>query len=150
MKEKEQGVTMIVLVITVAVLTILTGIVFYQGLDVVNSAKLQSLSTNLLLIQTKAQMYSEQAKFEGNSSKLKGSVVTDTGLLSKLGLTKNDNIRSLSKEDLKQMGLPKIEEDNNFVIDYRNNEIYYTKGYKGPKGNTLYKLTDILNLAERD
>lgn len=150
MKRKEQGITMVALVIIIIVLAVLSGVVVYQGIEIINSAKLQSLSTNLLLVQAKAQAYSEQANFEGNTNALKGTVLADSSVLSKLGLTKNDKIRSLSKEDLNQMGLSKIDADHIYVVDYQTNEVYYTKGYKDDKGNTWYKLSEITKLTGSD
>lgn len=63
-KNNQKGVTLIALVITIIVLSILAGIMVYAGIDSVKKAKLEGLKTNMLLIQTKAKEYIENASFE--------------------------------------------------------------------------------------
>ena len=49
--EKNNGVTLLALVITIVVLLIIAGITVYEGKETINRAKLEELRTNMLLIQ---------------------------------------------------------------------------------------------------
>lgn len=157
MKERENGVTLVALAITIIVLLIVAGIAVYQGASIVQSSKLQSLKTNLLLIQAKVQIYAEQANFAGNNDGLKGSVLTAEKVLGGTVLPANEEkVRSLSKQDLTDMGLDSIdEEDGDFIADYRDNEVYYVEGYQTKKDqdgnqNTYYKASEIVQLTSED
>ena len=62
--KQEKGVTLIVLVVTIIVLLILATITMYGGTDIIKKSKLEGLKTNMLVIQTKAKEYVENAKFQ--------------------------------------------------------------------------------------
>lgn len=62
--KKEKGVTLMALTITIIVLLILAGITINAGSDSIKRANLEGLKTNMLLIQTKAKEYIEDASFE--------------------------------------------------------------------------------------
>ena len=144
--KKEKGVTMVVLAITIIVIIILAGVSTYVGTDIIKSAKLQSLSTDMLLIQAKVKTIGEKADFENNNGLLVGTTPSQE-VLTKLGLTASDKIKILSKEDLKNMGLQKVEENNSFVVNYEDSEIYYTAGYEDKSGNVYYRLSEINKIA---
>lgn len=152
MKETEKGISLVVLVITVIVLLIIAAITVYQGNEIIRSTRLQSLKTDLLLIQAKVQIYSEQANFEANNSMLKGTALTESWQ----GLeANNEKIRSLSKQDLVDMGLDIKAEDGDYIVDYQNNEVYYKKGYqtkkdKNGQSKTYYKASEIVQLSAED
>lgn len=61
---EQKGVTLIVLVVTIIVLLILAAITMYGGTDMIDKSRLEGLKTNMLLIQTKAKEYVENAKFQ--------------------------------------------------------------------------------------
>lgn len=145
MKE-EKGVTMVILTITIIVVIILVGVSVYVGADIIERAKLQSLSTDMLLIQAKVKTIGEKADFENNNELLVGATPSQE-ILTKLGLIASDKIRILSKENLKNMGLQKVEENNSFVVDYDDSEIYYTEGYEDKNGNVYYCLSEINKIA---
>ena len=62
--EKNNGVTLLALVITIVVLLIIAGITVYEGKETINRAKLEELRTNMLLIQAKSKEYVEEANFK--------------------------------------------------------------------------------------
>ena len=39
-----------------------------------------------------------------------------------------------------------VEGDNNYAVDYKNDEVYYLKGIKDKDGKTYYKLSEISKL----
>ena len=63
MVKNEKGVTLIILVITVMVLMIISGIIINTGVKSIKNAQRESLKTNMLLIQAKSKEYVENANF---------------------------------------------------------------------------------------
>ena len=63
-KNKNRGITLASLVITIIVLLIIAGISVYSGTDIIKRAKLEELKTNMLLIETKAKECVENANFK--------------------------------------------------------------------------------------
>ncbi len=64
MKKNEKGITLVVLIITIIILMILAGITIYAGTNSIKKANLEGLKTNMLLIETKAKEYIENASFK--------------------------------------------------------------------------------------
>ena len=63
-KNNQKGITLIVLIITIIILIILAGITIYTGKESIQKANLEGLKTNMLLIETKAREYVENASFK--------------------------------------------------------------------------------------
>lgn len=150
MGKQEKGLTMVSLVVMLLIIAIISAVTIYYGTGIIRSAKLESLKTDMLLIQAKIKTVEEQANFEGTA--LVGAVLDDTNVLTKLGLTQNEKIKLLSRDDLNYLGLSKVDtEDRNFVVDYINSEVYLVEGfeYKDKDGNqqVKYKLSEIENLS---
>ena len=60
MKKNNSGITLLVLVITIVVLTIIASIAVYEGKELIEKSKVQTLQTNMLTIQAKAKAYAEE------------------------------------------------------------------------------------------
>ncbi len=147
MKRKEEGITLVVLTITIIVLIILAGITVYNGKDSIQKANLEGLKTNMLLIETKAREYVENASFDLGvnpdnatdemklkaqselSGEDKGTVVTSSDSLSSelvsIGISQEDinagNVYKLTTENLEKMGIKDVEsndEEGWYVIVY--------------------------------
>ena len=167
---KQSAVTLIALVITVILLLILASVGYYYGNDVIRQANLESLKTDMLLIQAKAKEYVEEATFKMginpddakkqearqevyiNTAKLKqlSQAISEDGLSVPSEITTNDNFYYVTRDALKEMGLDKIETGENngeYLIEFDENnataEIYNTKGRGGK-----YSLTEIDKIEE--
>lgn len=140
---KENGITIIALIITIILMLILAGVGIHFGSDAVNKAKLEDIKTDMLSIKTKALVIAEKYKFKDIDS-LVGTIITDAEA-AKLGIEKNDNIRKWSKDDLNNQGLSTIDGDTyivNYNVDGNNTcEVYYLDGYQGK-----YSLTELQGL----
>ncbi len=154
-----KGVTLVALSITIIVLIIITGIGIYSGKDVIDATKLESLRTNMLLIQAKSKEYVEQATFEmgidPDSSK-KESVrdkvystdakleKAENDIPSEFGISDTSSCYWLTKEAQSQWGLEdiKLEKEEKYLIKFDEEneevEVYNTLGFDGK-----YSLTDI-------
>lgn len=163
---KKEGITLVALVVTVILLGILASIGAYYGNEVIKNANLESLKTDMLLIQAKAKEYVEEVNFLMGPSKdeAKKQEAIQKIYIDEVGLIKaDDSSLNLSipqgsgidlsvcyyvtQEALQHMGLDKIELDNDekeaYLIQFNEEEakvvnIYNTLGYKG-----VYSLSEL-------
>ena len=164
--EKQKGITLISLTITIVVIMILAGITTYIGKDLIKETKLQDLKTNMLLIQAKAKEYVEEVSFqkanitdaakieEIKTQNLKGHKLIENEEiksiaenLGKIDTTKIDEYYYLSEQDLVDMGIEKLsaKDYGYFIIRYNIQdikvEVINTNGYNGN-----YTLEELNNL----
>lgn len=158
--KNNKGISRMTLLIAIIVILIIAAIAINYGNSSIKKEQLESLKTNMLLIQAKAKEYCEQASF------LQGTHPTDETkqkakeyLESKLKvLTPNGEVNSvtyeytseLNSEDFTNMGLKDINAEDRYCIgfDISNHkiEIYTLKGYKDDNGNIHMSLSDLENL----
>lgn len=140
---KEKGITVIALIITVIIMLILAGVGIHFGTDAIDKAKIEDIKTDMISIKTKAKIIAEQYNFKDIDS-LVGTQITDEEA-TKLGITNNENVRKWTNDDLKNQGLPTIEGDI-YIVSYNlketnSCEVYYSEGYDGK-----YSLTELQGL----
>lgn len=153
--KKENGITIVILIVTIVVILILaTGTVFL-GKDLVTNANIENIATNLLLIQVKVKTISEKIDFDqGATDLLKGReiIITqqkDKDIVDKLSITDiNSMKRILTKQDLENWGLQNIAAENEYLVDYKTCEVYYIPGVKDKNNNILYDATTITNKSK--
>lgn len=148
--EKNNGITIVSLIITIIILLILAGISIGTGNKVIKSSELENVKTNMLLIKAKGKEYVENANFKLGTNfdnltdpkdkqkritaakkELKGEEITDPNIFNQnMGITQetiaNDNANyiyyyKLRENDLNDMGL------SNVKLDERNG--YYVIKY---------------------
>lgn len=151
MKKNEKGITLTTLVITIIIILILAGTLTYAGSSIIKSAKLQTINTDLLLIQAKVKTLEEKANFEGKPELLVGvNINTNTQLLNSVGITtvqETDKFYSISnEEDLNKLGVS-VNTNSEYIVNYTDGEVYYVEGYKHTDGKKYYKLSEISNLS---
>lgn len=152
MIKNNKGITIVSLVIVIIVLIIIAGVSIGVGGNVIKSAKLQSINTNMLLIQAKAKVIFEESNFNKDESLLKGQKVSDIigneqiqELVSQSVIDDTQNYYLLSQEDLDEIGLYNIEVGDGYVVNYQTEEIIYVKGFK-VENTTYYKLSETKDL----
>ena len=158
MKKNINGVTLVILVVTIIILFIISGITLYSGTSLISKAKLRTLNTNMLLIQAKINIIAERVNFDKENNSYVGTnieISEITNLINNgiLLNSENDSINNsyyyLTKEDLNSMGLENIaEKDNLYIVNYVTEEVIYKDGYKDDNGNTYYRLSQISNMEE--
>ena len=151
-KKNEKGITIVALVIIIIILIILAGVSITLGGDVIKSAKLQSINTNMLLIQAKAKVIFEESNFNKDETLLKGTKVSQITenqevlkLISESIIEDVENSYVLSQEDLDEIGLYNIDIEDGYIVNYQTEEIIYVKGFK-LKDTTYYKLSQTKDL----
>lgn len=162
-KNRTEGVTLLALTVTIAILIIIAGITIYSGKDTIKKAKLEELKTNMLLIQAKAREYVEDATFKMgiNPDDNKKNQVREEVYIQNARLEKADSVPSdfgiadtstcywLTEAAQTNWGLNKMDLDDNerYLIQFNENdgtvEVYNSLGYNGN-----YSLTEIDKLQK--
>ncbi|MBR3133475.1 MAG: hypothetical protein IKG42_05385 [Clostridia bacterium] len=138
MFKKENGVTLVALVITIIVMIILASITIAASTNLTKKNKLKNLQTNMLLIQAKAEdiynkkEYGEIDEFPGEKS---GSDYAEA--CEALKDSSGEYTRHLVKGE-SQYGL-QVDSDD-FYVNYKTGDVYSAEGYEGE--HLLSKLKD--------
>ena len=173
MMKNNKGITMIALIITVIILLVLATIGIRSSSPVLEEAKLEDVRTDLLLIQAKWKAERERAKFDGTSMFPADQIVQqekiDDGTYSaevkwqlideyklpeikpEWNLSDTVNYYKLTQERLNDMGLGNIAAENEYIVNYQDNDVIYGKGIKYTNNNeekTYYKLSEMNELFE--
>lgn len=155
MKKEQKGITIVSLVITIVILIIITSVTVYTSVSIIKQANLQTINTNMMLIQAKTKTIAEQAKFNKDTSNYKGTLISDISDNQKiLKLIDNGVIDDASKyyllsnEDLQDLGLQKIDIEDGYVVNYDTEEVIYVKGFEN-EGTTYYKLSELRNVTAK-
>lgn len=153
--QKENGVTMIILIITIIIILILAVGTIFLGKDLIINANIENIATNILLIQAKVKTVSEKIDFDGEATDLiKGREIleskeSDKQILQRLNITDNNSSkRILTKQDLESWGLQNIAIDEKYLVDYKTCNIYYIPGIKDRDNNIIYDSTTIINKSK--
>ena len=169
--KKENGITLASLAIIIIILLIIASIGFSSSKNLIKNSNLESLKTNMLLIQAKAKEYVEEVVHEMgikpedltqeqkeeinqkiyiDKAQMKKSSEIEEEIKSKIISIVGDDLTNcyyLDKNTLENMGLNNIEvtQDNFFFVIFDEQdisvEVYNSKGYEG-----VYSLTQIQEL----
>ena len=111
---KENGITLISLIVTIIILVIITYVSISMSINLTGTANFQNVHTYLLLIETKAEF-----------------------------LANKDAIGELGEEgDLNDMGIKDAQASDGYYVNYEGNDVAYAKGVEND-GQVFYKLSQI-------
>lgn len=174
----QRGVTLLVLAIMVIVLIIIATITIYTGRYSIRRANLEELKTNMLLIQTKAKEYVENASFKLGVNPEEATDEMRTNAMNELtgedkgtrvenindsridNLITNGNITTqnieegevyiLITENLEKMGIKNVQsdEDSGYYVIVYDIENATAEIYNTVGYNDRYSLTQIENIEE--
>lgn len=138
--KNNKGITLLALVITVIILAIIAGVSISLGTNMLGTAKFESVETNLMLIQSKTKIIAEKLAIgEIDQSEAYGTKQED-GEYSGWYL--------LSQADLNTIGVKDAKAEDNYYVNYDNDDVAYGKGITF-EGVTFYKLSDILSYTDQ-
>lgn len=166
MVKDNSGITLATLIITIIVITIIATISVYEGKELIEKSKVETIETNMLTIQAKTKSYADEidAKIWTESNKdtardnefhIKGfsSASPSQEILAQI----DDNIKedyiayTITGEALIKMGLDEISDEIYMVVfkksDYKLMDIVYQKGVTY-KEITYYALSKLQNALE--
>ena len=141
--KKENGITLVALIIAVILTLILIGVSVDFGTDSLKKARLEDIKTDMISIKTRAKIIAEQYNFKDIET-LVGTEITDEEA-QKLGVENSQEIRKWNSSDLSSQGLYTIEGDK-YIVEYdlenpNNSEVYYLEGYEN-----MHSLTQLQGL----
>jgi len=150
----QKGITLIALAVTIVVMIIIAVIGISAGSTMINTARLQEISTNMSLIQAKAKMEAEKHKFDPTSIELSGAInASNVTKLKSEGAIENTYdttlLYTLNQDNLTTFGLGnvRLKTGEAFLVDYNDPEVevFYLPGFDY-KGTKYYKLSKILEI----
>lgn len=150
--KKDNGITLIALIVTIIIMIILATIVVDFSTKAIDKAKLEDIKTNMLLIQGKSQtiyekyLFKEIEELTGILYSEQNTYVISDGLLDHLNV--EDDIYIWGEEALNENGLGTIKTDEQtfYIVDYTTSEIYFSKGYEY-NDSIYYSLTELQELS---
>lgn len=155
--QKGMGQIMLVLCIII-IIAILLGIT-YLVITKMQEEKRENYETDMLLIQGRTKIISQEANIEKNEEFLKGRKLEENTEEEEIKKLLENNIISkeeenfskyyiLEKQTLEEMGLSNINlEKGYYIVNYETDEIIYSRGIKIGK-NTYYKLSELKKLPK--
>lgn len=175
-QKKENGMTLIALAITIIVLAIIAAISITAGGNVIRASQLESLKTNMLLIQAKTKEYVEEVSFkrgpvhEADIENIRSEIYEQKGglinsvsvdapnevkeLVSKLSAENGNVYYYVPREALDKVGLSSVEEGKSgdyYVVQFDEDEVtvevFNTKGFRNDS-KYYYSLTQLEQIEE--
>ena len=153
--KKKEGITLIALIVTIIVMIILASIIVYSGGQIVKEAKLQTITSEMLMIQAKAETIKDKVEFTNNENQLYGTLVENpTEQEISAGIVANEWYK-WDTDTFEQTGLSGIEDAKVYYVNYHadekdNIEVIYGAGYKHIDGKIYYTLSEIKELTMED
>lgn len=157
--QKGMGHLMLILCIVIIVLAI--GSILYFAKEKVEEEVIKTYETDMLLIQGKTKVLSQESTIEKKEELLKGRKIEECleeeeikNLLEKQIISQEEPEFSkyyiLEKANLEEMGLANIQlKEGCYVVNYDTDEIIYAKGIKvGDK--IYYKLSELKQETEKE
>lgn len=146
--KKQEGITLISLVITIIVLSILASIATYSGVNVIKSAKMTAFTTELKIMQTKINTFYQENPDEEYGEAITGKILeqaTNVFTQTESGITSREGYRYWSKDYIKnQLQIDGIEQD--FFVNVPKRSVVSFEGleYEGKRYYTLEQLPNGL------
>lgn len=136
------------------------GVVYYlkQGYD---GEQLETIKTNMLLIEAKTKIVAEKVKIKEKDAKYIGTKIekdtedAEIRYLQEQGIidlnAKDVKYYSINQTNLEELGLSNITlEEGFYLVEYSSNEIIYSKGIENVEGTKLYKLSEIQKIESEE
>ena len=142
---RKKGFLNLKLILIVLIIVVLVIVAVFYVKNSLHDQELQSLSTTMLQIQAKAKVINERNKVN-NTSDYIGKDITEEQL-KQLNIENNGKVKVLGEEELKNLEVTETKPNQDFVINYETEEVYYLEGYQTDNKNIIYSLTDINSLA---
>ena len=118
-----------------------------------NNEEYKTVKTNLLLIQGKTKVISEQLAIEEERVTYISTEIKEKQNDAKIQNLINNNIINIESENniyycidnnnLEELGLGDIQVEDYFIVDYKQNDVIFVNGIEDKEGNLVYKLSDM-------
>ena len=157
--KSQKGMGHLMLIICIAIIMLFVVGIIYILRENIQKEKLETYQTDMLLIQGKVKVISQEATIQKNEELLKGRKLSDSleeeqvkNLLENNVISQEETSFSkyyiLEKSHLEEMGLNNIKlEEDYYIVNYDTDEIIFSRGIKIGK-ETFYKLSELQNKHE--
>lgn len=143
------------IIFIVLIILVVMGIVSYFVKNQYDDEKIETVKTDMLLIEGKIKIVAEKVRIKEKGADYIGTKVSDMSedgsikSLQEKGIidlnSKEHNYYVIDKSNLEELGLQTIDLQNGYcIVDYMTNEIIYTNGVEDKYGNVLYTLSEIM------
>lgn len=148
MLSSNKGITLMMLIITIIVLSILTAVTVSVGSSTLKEMQVEAYVAKMNMVQSRVNVISQKVQ-EGDTSY--ANIGTEISALSETNKNKvanilngipSDGFKFYSQTDLKELGVEKIDED--VIINLNTKKIYSMVGIKY-EGTTYYNQYDLPN-----
>ena len=139
--KKQNGITLVSLVITIIVLIILASIATYSGIDVIRASKFTAFSTELKIMQTYVNEQYDIDMDAEYGAEIIGDIKIQADIAFKAsGITNKEGYRYWDKETIKKLGIEGVEQE--FFVNLKKRSIISYQGleYDGKKYYTLEQI----------
>ena len=159
--KNQKGMGHLMLIICIAIIILFVLGLIYVVRESIEKEKLETFQTNMLLIQGKVKVISQEATIQKNEELFQGRKLADNleedqikNLLDNQVISQEETSFSkyyiLEKSHLEEIGLDKIElKEGYYIVNYDTDEIIYSKGITKGK-EILYKLSELEKLNEEE
>lgn len=158
--KSQNGMSYLMLVICIIIIATIITIIGYFTYKQIEEGNLENYETNMLLIQGKIKVLSQEATIQKNEELLKGRKVSDSLEEEQIKKILENGVISQEEEsfskyyiieklNLEEMGLNSIEleEGSYYIVNYDTDEIIYTNGIS-INGKVYYKLSELKKFKE--
>jgi len=153
MLKNEKGVTLTVLIITIAVMLIIAGATITTSELILRDARIKTAITGMYLAKAKASAIYSDWEFNKHLSNLPGSHIS-VDKLARFGVTPEGDTKiddfwyEWTQDDIRELGLDEtlLKDGAEYFVNYVSEEIIYTPGVKDSDGNMVYTLSEMLEL----
>ena len=146
--------------IILLIVSIAIGVVYYLKNEY-DVEQLETIKTNMLLIEGKTKIIAEKVKIKEKDAKYVGTKVekeTEDERIKELqekGVidlnAKGVNYYILEKSHLEELGLSDITlEEGVYIVEYTSNEVIYSKGIEIENNTKVYKLSEIQEMEKNE
>ena len=158
--KSQKGMGHLMLIICIAIILVFIIGIIYLVRETIKKEKVETYQTNMLLIQGKVKVISNEATIQKNEELLKGRKVAEAIEEEQIKKLLENNIISqeetsfskyyiLEQEHLDEIGLDNIKlKEGYFIVNYDTDEIIYSNGIKVGK-DIYYKLSELENLNKQ-
>lgn len=152
--KSQKGMGHLTLILCIAIIILFIIGIISVVKNNIEKEKLETLETNMLLIQGKVKVISQESKIQKKEELLKGRKLSDSIEEEAIKVLLDNNIilqeetsfskyYILDKSHLDEMGLEDIKvEEGYYIVNYDTDEIIYAKGIKIGK-EIYYKLSEL-------
>lgn len=169
MLRNNKGITLFALIMTIVLLTILTGVSLNTGFDVIKDVRVGRIISNMTLIKAKVETIQEEYTFYNNDTDcLVGQGPYKMSAIENVSMSEEE-VRLIAQQNnvtetevsnwdwykwdgsiLESQGLDKkiVRDDEAFYVHYGTSEIVYSKGTLYEDATYFYSMTGLNKLLE--